>query len=265
MIERTETELAEAYESERAALANAKAEIQAMQQHRLTLLKTGAPEDVLSLDDEIRLEGIKIEIATARMVPLKNELDMVRSERAKWSGVDMPSAAELDSLLKIVAAAYPELALAKEPGRFEYARNHREEFRAAFYAIGRLGRLAEPDSGRYFSSVVDDANSILRAHLIPKDVGGDAVFAALLSWGDCVWRAADHAMGQPFESGVARLNQGSPARPVWRDLLTGKANLLAPLPPRHLDAGSSTYPAPRVRIRYGDGREVDPAAPLWVQ
>jgi hypothetical protein len=96
---RTESEIFEAYEAERSALADAKAEIQAMEQHRLTLLKTGTPEDVLALDAEIRLEGIKIEIANARMKPLKFDLDLVQRERAKWSGVDMPSADELDRLV----------------------------------------------------------------------------------------------------------------------------------------------------------------------
>src|ERR1700678_550446 len=108
MIERTETELAEAYESERAALANAQDEIKAMQEHRLTLLKTGSPEDVLSLDDEIRLEDLKIEIATARMSPLKIELEVARHKRARWVGVDMPSDDELDKLYKIVTAAHPD-------------------------------------------------------------------------------------------------------------------------------------------------------------
>ena len=69
MNERTESELAEAYEKERAALADAQDELKAMQKHRVTLLRTtGTPEDVLSLDDEIRLEAIKIEISSARMV-----------------------------------------------------------------------------------------------------------------------------------------------------------------------------------------------------
>jgi hypothetical protein len=265
MNERTESEISEAYESERTALADAQKEIKAMQRHRLDLLETGTPEDVLALDDEIRLEGIKTEIATARMVPLKNHLDAVRSERAKWIGVDMPSADELDKLLAIVAAARPDLKLAREQGRFDIAvRDHRAEFRRAFYAIGRMGRLGEPDAGRYFSSIFDDANSILRARRL-GEIEGDAFQAAALAWGDVVWRAADRAMWQSFEIGLARLNQGSPAVPRWREILTGKANLLAPLPPRGQGASPSSYPTPRVRIRYGDGREVDPAAPLQVQ
>jgi hypothetical protein len=266
MIKRTETELAEAYEEQRAALADAQDEIKTMQRHRVDLLRTtGRPEDVVSLDAEIKLENIKIEIANARMVPLKNHLDMVRQEAAKWAGVDMPSSDELDKLLEIVTAARPDLNLSREQGRFDISvRNHREEFRQAFYAIGRMGRLAEPDAGRYFSSIFDDANSILRARRI-KEIEGDAFQAAALAWGDVVWRAADRAMGQSFEIGLARLNQGTPAVPRWRDILAGATNLQPPLPPRAARASSSTYPEPRVRIRYPDGREVDPAAPLGVR
>ncbi len=267
MTERTEAQLFEDYEEQRAALANAKDEIRAMEQHRLTLLKTGTPEDVLALDAEIRLEGIKIEIANARMKPLKFDLDLVQRERAKWVGCAMPSDAELDRLLAIVTAAYPDLKLAREQGRFDISsRDHRHEFRAAFYAVGRLGRVAEPDAGRYFSSVLDDANSILRAHRI-KEVEGDALHAAALAWGDVVWRATDRAMGQSFEIGIARLNQGTPARPVWRDLLSGKANLVAPLPPRGQRASaSSSYPTPRVRITYPDSHEgADASQNSWAQ
>jgi hypothetical protein len=265
MIERTESEIAEALEKERSALAAAKAEIARLQELRPRLLKTETVDEIIELDDEIRRETIAAEIAAARMAPLKIELEMVQHERAKWSGVEMPSAGELDRLLAIVTAAYPELKLAREQGRFDTSlRDHRYEFRAAFYAVGRLGRLAEPDAGRYFSSVVDDANSILRGRHI-KEVDGDAVMCAVLAWGDAQHRPADAAFGQMTEVAIAKIHQGTPARPVWRDLLAGKANLLAPLPPRNTHASSSSYPEPRVRIRYGDGREVDPSKNLWTQ
>ena len=265
MIERTESEIAEAYEKERTALAAAKAEIARLQELRPRLLKTKTVDEIIELDDEIRRETIAAEIAAARMAPLKIELEMVQHERAKWSGVEMPSAGELDRLLAIVTAAYPELKLARGQGRFDISeRDHRAEFRAAFYACGRLGRVAEPNDGRYFSSVFDDANSILRAHRITL-IEGDAMHAALLAWGDISWRAADHAMGQPLEVSIARLNTGSPAVPRWREILTGKANLLAPLPPRGQGASPSSYPTPRVRIRYPDGREVEPSKDSWAQ
>ena len=264
MIERTESELAVACESERTALEDAKAEIQAMEQHRLTLLKTGTPEDVLSLDAEIRLERIKIEIANARISPLKTELDMVRRERAKWVGVDMPTDDELDRLLAIVVAAHPDLSLAREPGRFEYARDYRDEFRRAFFAVGRMGRLNEPSGDRYFHAVVDDVNRVLSARRL-SDVDGDAIMIAILAWGDIQHRPADAAFGQLTEVAIAKINQGSPARPHWRNLLAGKANLVEPFPPRGMHASSSTYPLPRVRITYGDGREVDESRNLWTQ
>ena len=250
MDELTETELAKAYEEQRAALADSQEEIKAMREHRLSLLQTGTPEDVLSLDDEIRLESVKIEISTARIAPLKNYLARAREEREKWTGVDMPTAAELDRLLAIVSAAHPSLALEKKQRRFDIAlRNHRDEFKRAFYAVGRMGRLSEPDADRYVSSVFDDANSILKTRRL-QEIEGDAFHAAALAWGDVVWRATDRAMGQSFEIGIARLNQGWPARPAWRDLLAGKANLLAPLPPRGMHVSSSSYPLPRVRITY---------------
>jgi hypothetical protein len=169
-------------------------------------------------------------------------------------------------LLAIVSAAYPDLKLAREQGRFDISsRNHRAEFRTAFYAVGRLVRLSEPDAGRYSSSILDDANSVLRAHRL-QEIEGDALHAAALAWGDVVWRAADRAMGQSFEIGISRLNQGSPARPVWRDLLSGNANLVAPLPPRGMRASYSSYPTPRVRITYPDSSEgADASQNLWAQ
>jgi hypothetical protein len=265
MTERTEAEIFEAYESERAALGNAKAEVAKLQELRPRLLRAATVDEIIELDDAVRRQAIAGEIAAARLVPLKIELDMVRHERAKWTGVDMPTDDELDRLLTIVSAAYPDLKLAREQGSFEISeRDHRSEFRAAFYAVGRLGRLAEPDDNRYFSSVVDDANSILRARRL-GEVEGDALHAAALAWGDIAWRAADKAIGQSFEVSIARLNTGSPAVPRWRDILAGKANILAPLPPRGMHASSSSYPMPRVRIRYGDGREVDPSKNLWTQ
>ncbi len=268
MTERTEAQLFEDYEEQRAALANAKDEIRAMEQHRLTLLKTGTPEDVLAPDAEIRLEGIKIEIANARMKSLKFDLDLVRRENAKWIGVGMPSADELDKLLSIVTAAYPDLTLAREQGRFDIAtRDHRDEFRRAFFAVGRMGRIAEASPDRYFSAIVDDVNRVLSAHR-HKAVEGDAAMCAILAWGDVQHRPADAAFGQMTEVAIARIGQGSPARARWREILNG-APLLEPLPPRGMHASSSTYPTRPVRIyeKGADGQmhETDPVAPSWVQ
>jgi hypothetical protein len=256
MTERTEAEIFEAYESERVALANAKAEIARLQGFRPTLLQTATVDEIIEIDDEIRLQTIAAEIAAARMKPLKFDLDMATRERAKWVGVDMPTDDELDKLLSIVTAAYPDLKLAREQGRFDIAtRDHRDEFRRAFFAVGRMGRIAEPSPDRYFSAIVDDVNRVLNAHR-HKAVEGDAAMCAILAWGDVAHRPADAAFGQLAEVALARINQGSPARPAaWRDLLSGKANLVAPLPPRGMHASSSTYPVPRVRITYPDSQE----------
>ena len=70
-------------------------------------------------------------------------------------------------------------------------------------------------------------------------------------------------MGQQLELGLAKLNQGAPAVAKWRDILARKANLLAPLPPRGTHASSSTYPLPRVTVRYLDGQEVAANKNSW--
>jgi hypothetical protein len=265
MNESTESELSEAYEKERTALALAKSEAARLLALEPRLLKTETVDGMIKLYDAIRRENIAADIAAARMAPLKIELEMVQHERAKWSGVDMPDDDALDKLLTIVSAAYPELKLAREQGRFDISvRAHRREFKAAFYACGRLGRLSEPSSDRYFHNIVDDVNRVLSARRI-ADVEGDAVHAALVAHGDVLWRAPDAALGQLMEVGLARIGQGTPAVAKWRDILSGKANLLAPLPPRNAHASSSSYPTPRVRIRYGDGREVDPSKDSWAQ
>jgi hypothetical protein len=239
-----------------------------MQQHRLTLLKTGTPEDVLSLDAEIRLKGIKIEIANARMVPLKIELDQARRENAKWSGVTMPTDSELDKLYEIVIATRPDLSLAREAKRTDFCdRDLMAEFKRAFLAVGRLGRFTEPSPDRHFHAVVDDANRVLNARRL-SDVEGDAVMVAILAWGDVQHRPSDAAFGQLTEVAIAKINQGTPARPVWRDLLSGKANLVAPLPPRGMRARSG-YPTPVVKV-YREGadgsmREAEATQSLWTQ
>jgi hypothetical protein len=263
--ERTESEIFEAYESERNALADAKAEIARLQGFRPAMLLTATVDEIIEIDDEIRRHTIAAEIALARMKPLKFDLDMATRERAKWSGVDMPTDVELDKLLAIVTQAHPALALEKKQGRFDVAiRDHRAEFKRAFFGVGRMGRLSEPSSDRYFHAVVDDVNRVLSARRL-GDVEGDAVMCAILAWADVQHRPADASFGQLTEVALARIGQGTPARPAWRDLLAGRANLLAPLPPRNTRASSSNYPVPRVTIRYPNGQEADAIKNSWAQ
>jgi hypothetical protein len=96
-----------------------------------------------------------------------------------------------------------------------------------------------------------------------KAVEGDAAMCAILAWGDVAHRPADAAFGQLTEVALARINQGSPSRPVWRDILAGQANLLAPLPPRGMRSSSASYPTRPVKF-YEEGadgqmHESDPA------
>jgi hypothetical protein len=237
----------------RAAKANAVAEIERLHDRRKRLLLAASVDEILSLDGEIRRQEIAGEIAQAKADALRGDLYWAREEVRKWAGVTMPTDSELAKLLDIVVAAHP--------GEF---RDDVKEFRRAFYAVGRLGRLPEPSNDRYFISTVDDANEILRAHRL-KSVEGDMLLCAAIAWGDVLWRAPDKAMGSQLEISLAKLNSGSPAKAKWREILACKANLVAPLPPRSMHASSSTYPTPRVRIRYGDGREVDASKNLWAQ
>jgi hypothetical protein len=237
----------------RTAKDNAVAEVTRLQDHRKRLLLTVSVDEILALDDDIRRQEIAGEIAQAKADALRGDLYWARENAKRYSGVAMPTDIELAKLLDIVVAAHP--------GDF---RDNLEEFRRAFYSVGRLGRLPEPSADRYFMSTVDDANEILRAHRL-QTIEGDMLLCAAIAWGDVLWRAPDTAMGGQLEISLAKLHSGSPAKPKWREILAGKANLLAPLPPRSAHASSSTYPVPRMTIRYGDGREVDPAAPLGVQ
>jgi hypothetical protein len=237
----------------RNAKANATAEVERLRDRRKRLLVGGDIDEILALDDEIRRQEISGEVADARARELLGPIYFSREELKRWAGVNMPTDDELDQLLAIVIAAHPE----------EF-RNAPKEFKRAFYAVGRLGRLNEPSTDRYFVSSIDDANEILREHRL-QGIEGDMLLAAVIAWGDISWRAPDKNMGAQLEISLAKRFSGSPAKPKWRDLLTGKASLVAPLPPRAARASSSTYPEPRVRIRYPDGREVDPAAPLGVR
>jgi hypothetical protein len=252
-MSRTLPELESANAAESAAKADAQREITRLQELRATLLRTSTVDEIIEIDDEMRRQKIMVEIAEARARGLMGELYFAREEAKRWAGVELPTDAELDKLFTIVSTAYP--------GEYE----HRpKEFKRAMFAIGKLGRLSESSNDRFFVSMLDDANEILRARRL-ESVNSDMFCAAILAWGDVPWRGADTSVGQPLEIGLARMHQGAPARPVWREILSGRANLRAPLPPRNVSGSALTYPPPRVRIRYGDGREVDPAAPLGVQ
>ena len=200
----------------------------------------------------IRRQTIMGEISDAKSLELRGPIYWAREELKRWAGVDLPSDAELARLLDIVRATHPEF------------RRDLPAFKLAMLGVGRLGRLSEPTNDRYVVSMLDDVNEILRGRRL-SSIDGNMFLAAVIGWGDVLWRDGDDALGQRLELGLTKPDQGAPAKSRFRDILSGKANLLPSLPPRNMRASSSSYPEPRVRIRYGDGREVDPAALLGVQ
>ena len=236
----------------RNAKANATAEVEKLRDCRKRLLLSGNIDEIIGLDDEIRRQTIMGEISDAKSLELRGPIYWAREELKRWAGVDLPSDAELARLLDIVRATHPEF------------RRDLPAFKLAMLGVGRLGRLSEPTNDRYVVSMLDDVNEILRGRRL-SSIDGNMFLAAVIGWGDVLWRDGDDALGQQLELGLTKPNQGAPAKSRFRDILSGKANLLPSLPPRNMRASSSSYPEPRVRIRYGDGREVDPAAPLGVQ
>jgi hypothetical protein len=227
----------------RAARSNADAEITRLRDRRETLLLTASIDEIVKIDDEIRRQEITGEIADAKGVALRGPIYQARFLAQRYAGVAMPSDEELKGLLDIVAKAHPD----------SIRNDDLSEFRNAFFGVALMYRLREPDSSRYFISILDDVNlEILRPRRLTQ-VNGDMLFAAILSHGDVPWRRG--AVG-------LALNTGKPAASRWREILNG-APLLPPLPQQGMQATSSAYPTPRVRIRYGDGREVDPSKDSW--
>jgi hypothetical protein len=237
------------------AKSNADAEVERLLDVRKRLLITELVDEVLALDNEIKRQKVVSEMAQAKANELRGDIYVAREIAKQYAGVLMPTDDELERLLAIVTEAIDFPRLSGTPSR-----DVLDEFRRGFYACGRLGRLNEPATDRYFSSTLDDMSEILRDRRL-RDVNGDVVLASALAWGDVVWRAADKDLGQMLEVSLAKRYTGTPPRPVWRDLLDGRANVQKPLPPRHLGASSSAYPMPRLTVRYGDA----PAAPLGVQ
>jgi hypothetical protein len=235
-----------------AAKANAGEEIARLGKHRQHMLLSESVDAIMALDTEIVRQQIASEIAAAKANALRGPLHYARIEAQRFLGVDMPNDAELERLYEIVVKNHPWLNLERPATRRSDIgdRPFMAEFRNALFVAALRGRLAEPSDDRYWASMVDDANATLRAHRL-SGVEGDALLAACLAIGDVHWRRADPALGQLLEVGLARPNQGTPARPRWREILSGAA-LLPPLSPRRQHSSSSTYSIPRVSIRYLD-------------
>ena len=135
------------------------------------MLLAASVDEILSLDGEICRQEIAGEIAQAKGDALRGDLHFAREEVKRWAGVIMPSDAELADLFDIVSAAHPD--------EFRY---DLQEFKRAMLAVGRLGRLKEPSNDRYVSSMLDDANEILRARRL-QSINGDMLLAAAIASG----------------------------------------------------------------------------------
>jgi hypothetical protein len=221
----------------RQSLANARADLEAaprvrkaLLERREALLLTSTVDEIIAVDDEMRVLDIKIEIARAKAAKFGQELSFIDRERARWIGVDTPSDAQLKQLLALVEREHPGL-IESSPNPY-YSRNVDAEFKAAFYAVGSITRLSEPTSKVSFATHVDRINGLLRrrGH---TEVEGDVVLAALVAWGDVDYRLQDLRYGQTAECALDPLhNTGRAPSPVWREILAGSKPLRKALPPR---------------------------------
>jgi hypothetical protein len=138
------------------------------------------------------------------------------------TGFQQPSRDEAERLLRVVMkAGRPELRNAEIEA---------DTFHRAFVATGYLYRLAQPSKTRSFGGLLDEANHLLQITFDASPVTGAAFFAAILAHGDVCWREQNDSIGQVLEDGLDPYT-GGPTANRWRDILTGTANLLAPVPP----------------------------------
>jgi hypothetical protein len=152
---------------------------------------------------------------------------------------EAPSDDELRRLLEIVVTALPDLRQVVTPA----------EFGRAMFAVSTFGRTAAPDTAHYFAHWVEIANARLKDVGL-GEIGGGALMAGVLAHGDVVWRAHDRFAGQLCELGLAEYpGSGRPCSNRWRDLLSGRSTVLAPVPSdRRALAGMQTVKASEGRV-----------------
>jgi hypothetical protein len=134
------------------------------------------------------------------------------------TGFVAPNEAEAARLLKLVTSMRPDLGLV---GLIE--------FRRAFAAIGYMFRTEQPVT-KYAASHFLDAGNEMLERWGESSIGGAAFVSAIKGHGDICWRAGDRSLGQSFEIGL-NLYEGRPCENRWRQLLSGTAALMAPVPP----------------------------------
>jgi hypothetical protein len=160
---------------------------------------------------------------------------IITGRQAEKSAFVMPTDDELAKLHATVARRYPQLA-SSAPG-----------FKAAFTAIGFLGRYDRPETKHYPAWWIDHLESWCRAEDIPGDISLAAFVGAVLSHGDIPYAPLDRF---PFDLsfGLAIGGAGRRATDAWRKVLvTGQ--LLPPTAP--LRSVSENYPVPPVEVRAG--------------
>lgn len=138
------------------------------------------------------------------------------------AGLEMPSDDELAALLKIVRAVYPWLV------GFDLG-----EFRRSFWAQGQHYRTPATRHDRYYHAWVDDACDLLERQGA-QSVEGPSFLAAIIAAGDVFFQLADPPNGALVEVGL-NPHTGRRVSNVWRDILSGRANLLPPARPREPD------------------------------
>jgi hypothetical protein len=225
----TEQQLRESLANARADLEAAPRVREALLERRKAMLLTSTVDEIIAVDDEMRVLDIKVEIAQAKIKTFGQELGFIERERARWLGVEMPTDAELKKLLALVER---EHRLLDRNENAYIRRNVEDEFKRAFFGVGSITRLSEPTQKIAFSTHVDRLNVLLqrRGH---TSVEGDVVMAALIAWGDVDYRFQDLRYGQTAECSLdPHHNTGRPPSPVWREILAGKSALRKALPPR---------------------------------
>ena len=155
---------------------------------------------------------------------------------APATNLEMPSADELVQLRNIAASAHPEI-----DASFDH-----DEFRRAFWCVGQNFRTPAPRKDRFYSAWIDQANELLERQDAAQ-IGGPSFLVACIAAGDITWQAANADVGALLEIGLDPY-RGRPCSNVWRDVLSGRARLLAPFVPKaaaeHLVA--DLIPRPRV-------------------
>jgi len=147
----------------------------------------------------------------------------------------MPNDSELERLLAIVRAAHPWLV--RDEGREAF---YLDAFRVAFWATGLFFRTHAPRADRRFASFLEHVEDTYDVRVF-----GPAFLAACIATGEIPWQRQDMSAGRSLEVGLHEFT-GLPSRNTWRDILSGRAGLLAPVQRRLPGVAPDDLPSFRV-------------------